>query len=85
MFDCYHIQLMEGNLSNRLAQLYEYIGHIQIASVPDRGSPDHGEINYTHIFDTIKHLGWEMPLGVEYKPNTNTESSLKWLKNIQKK
>lgn len=79
MFDCYHVQLMEGNLSRRLAELQPIIGHVQFASVPDRGSPDHGEIDYRHIFETLAELGHVTPLGAEYKPPGDTGQSLGWL------
>ena len=57
MFDCFHVQLIEGDLSNRLATLRERIGHIQFAAVPDRGAPDHGEINYDYIFELLSGMG----------------------------
>lgn len=79
MFDCYHVQLMEGDLTHRLAELLPIIGHIQFASVPDRGAPDHGEINYDHVFAVIAELGYAAPLGAEYKPGDDTESTLEWL------
>ncbi|MDD9742468.1 MULTISPECIES: hydroxypyruvate isomerase family protein [Marinovum] len=79
MFDCYHVQLMEGDLSRRLEALQAQIGHIQFASVPDRGAPDHGEVNYAHVFQVIERLGFPMPLGAEYKPAGATEDSLGWL------
>ena len=79
MFDCYHVQLMEGDLTHRLHDLRALIGHIQFASVPDRGAPDHGEINYPHIFAEIEKLGWDAPLGAEYKPNGPTDETLGWL------
>lgn len=79
MFDCYHVQLMEGDLGNRLAALMPQIGHVQFASVPDRGAPDHGEINYAYVFKTIRSLGFTAPLGAEYKPVGSTDSSLAWL------
>ena len=79
MFDCYHVQLIEGNLTNRLTGLLPIIGHIQFASVPDRGPPDTGEINYQHIFQHLAKLGWSSPLGAEYRPNGSTGSSLDWL------
>lgn len=79
MFDCYHVQLMEGDVGNRLERLQEAIGHIQFASVPDRGAPDHGELNYAHVFSRIDSLGYSMPLGAEYKPQGPTEPSLQWL------
>jgi hydroxypyruvate isomerase len=79
MFDCYHVQLMEGDLTHRLNDLARLIGHIQFASVPDRGAPDHGEINYAHVFETIAEMGYEAPLGAEYKPGGDTDATLGWL------
>ncbi len=83
MFDCYHIQLMEGDLSNRIARLLPIIGHIQFASVPDRGSPEHGEISYSHIFDVISALGYSAPLGAEYKPVGKTDKTLGWMRTLR--
>lgn len=79
MFDCYHVQLMEGDLSHRIEVLLPYIGHIQFASVPDRGAPDHGEINYDHVFEVAGRLGYDAPLGAEYKPGGNTDDTLGWM------
>lgn len=83
MFDCYHVQLTEGDIGNRLARLLPKIGHIQFASVPDRGTPDHGEIDYTHIFADIARLGWQGPLGAEYKPLGATDDSLDWMAGLR--
>ncbi len=79
MFDCYHLAIMEGDLSRRLERMLPLIGHIQFASVPDRGAPDHGEINYGHVFDVITRLGWTTPLGAEYKPGDDTDATLGWM------
>ena len=80
MFDCYHVQLMEGDLTHKLSDLMPYIGHIQFASVPDRGPPDTGEVNYAHIFRAISAIGYDSPLGAEYKPNGPTDDTLGWLR-----
>ncbi|ETX09686.1 isomerase [Marinomonas ushuaiensis DSM 15871] len=80
MFDCYHVQLLEGDLTNKLKELMPIIGHIQFASVPDRAEPFMGEINYRYIFSLISELGFSSPLGAEYKPSTEMEESLKWLR-----
>lgn len=82
MFDCYHVQLMEGDLSHKLAALLDHIGHIQFASVPDRGAPDHGEVNYAHVFGVIRDLGYQDPLGAEYKPKIATDLTLDWLRTV---
>ncbi|MFK7875902.1 MAG: hydroxypyruvate isomerase family protein [Paracoccaceae bacterium] len=79
MFDCYHVQLMEGDLTHRLSDLLPVIGHIQFASVPDRGAPIGGEINYPYIFEVISGLGYTAPLGAEYKPKGPTEKTLDWM------
>ena len=79
MFDCYHVQLMEGDLTNKLTNLKEQIGHIQFASIPDRAAPDHGEVNFHHLFSVIQELGYTMPLGAEYKPHGSTQDTLTWL------
>ncbi|WP_283644152.1 hydroxypyruvate isomerase family protein [Marinovum algicola] len=81
MFDCYHVQLMEGDLTRRIETLLPWIGHFQFASVPDRGAPDHGEINYAHVFEVTRRLGYDAPLGAEYKPGGNTDHTLGWLNN----
>ena len=82
MFDCYHVQLTEGDLTHRLQDLLPVIGHIQFASVPDRGTPDHGEVNYAHVFDVIAQLGFNAPLGAEYKPVGPTGQCLGWIQSF---
>lgn len=79
MFDCYHLQIMEGDLTRRLQDLQGIIGHVQFASVPDRGAPDKGEVNYAHIFEVLAGLGYTAPLGAEYKPTGLTAESLGWM------
>ncbi|MCV3274321.1 hydroxypyruvate isomerase family protein [Roseobacter sinensis] len=79
MFDCYHVQLMEGDLTHRLERLRPIIGHIQFAGVPDRGPPDAGEVSYAHVFKAIERLGYKAPLGAEYKPGGPTDDTLAWM------
>lgn len=84
MFDCYHIQLIEGDLCHRIERLLPYIGHIQFASVPDRSAPNDGEVNYEYLFSRILALGYSGPLGAEYKPKGKTEPTLDWLSTFKK-
>jgi len=79
MFDCYHLQIMEGDISRRLRAHRDILGHVQIASVPDRGPPDHGELDYRHVCAVLEDLGWTRPLGAEYRPEGPTEPTLAWL------
>ena len=82
MFDCYHVGRTEGDITTRLAALQSIVGHIQFASVPDRGAPDHGEIDYKYVFAAIDKLGWPHPVGAEYKPGGDTDKTLGWMKKI---
>lgn len=81
MFDCYHVQIMEGDLTRRLTDLLPIIGHIQFADVPGRGAPGTGEVPFAQVFRHIQSLGWARPLGAEYKPNGATEDSLGWMRD----
>ena len=84
MFDCYHIQILEGDLTRRLSANLDITGHIQFAGVPSRGRPDRGEINYPHVFAHIAELGYDAPLGAEYKPEGgDTDASLGWMKTLR--
>ncbi|MFT7028374.1 MAG: hydroxypyruvate isomerase [Paracoccaceae bacterium] len=80
MFDCYHTQIMQGDLTRRLTKHLGVVGHIQIAAVPDRGAPDHGEVDYREMLRTFDALGWGGHIGAEYKPGGPTGDTLGWMK-----
>lgn len=80
MFDFYHIQILQGDLLNRFKDYLPYIGHVQIAGVPDRAEPDRGEVQYSTLLPAIYEAGYEGYVGAEYKPAADTDSGLGWLK-----
>lgn len=82
MFDCYHVGRTEGDVTTRLADLKDIIGHIQFAAVPSRGVPDQGELDYRFVFREIAALGWNQPLGAEYKPGGPTSDGLGWMLSL---
>ena len=68
--DLYHCQITEGDLATKLRRYVPTgrIGHIQIASVPERQEPDNGELCYPYLFsllDELRYSGW---VGCEYRP-----------------
>lgn len=79
MFDCYHVQRTEGDVIHRLGRLLPLIGHVQIAAAPDRGPPDRGELHYPTVLAALARLGWDRPIGAEYRPGGPPEDSLAWL------
>lgn len=82
-FDCYHCQIVEGDLTAKLRRDFAGIGHIQIAGVPDRHEPDLGELNYAHLFEVIDQLGYTGWIGCEYRPKGDTSEGLEWLRRLQ--
>jgi hydroxypyruvate isomerase len=83
MFDCYHAQIMRGDLTKRIEALTPIIGHIQIAAVPDRGEPDGGEICYRNLLQSIDDMGYRGFIGAEYRPRRTTDSGLAWLSTFR--
>jgi len=77
--DFYHAQIMEGDIATTLRRYLGNVGHIQIASVPERHEPNDGELNYPWLFallDSLQYQGW---VGCEYRPRGNTADGLGWL------
>lgn len=86
MFDCYHTQIMQGDLTERLRRHLPLVGHIQIAAVPDRGEPDGGEVHFPNLIASIRDMGFTGPIGAEYKPRgASTEDGLGWMNAYNEK
>jgi 2-dehydrotetronate isomerase len=80
--DLYHCQIVEGDVTMKLRKYLpgKHVGHLQIASVPDRNEPDRGELNYSYVFDQLDQLGWDGWIGCEYRPRAGTSEGLDWLR-----
>jgi len=79
--DLYHCQIVEGDVSMKLRKyLHNNVGHVQIASVPERHEPDAGELNYDYVLDVMSELGFNGWIGCEYRPKAGTSEGLTWLK-----
>ena len=82
LFDIYHHQIIRGDVTKYLKNIYSYIGHIQIAGIPNRNEPDISEIDYKFIFKIINDLGYKGWIGCEYNPIEDTVSGLSWREKI---
>ncbi|MEM7271849.1 MAG: TIM barrel protein [Actinomycetota bacterium] len=78
MFDCYHVQVAQGDVTARLRSAIEHLGHVQIAAVPDRGEPDTGELDYRYLLAELDRLGYSGWVGAEYHPRGGTDAGLGW-------
>ncbi|WP_322512486.1 hydroxypyruvate isomerase family protein [Chloroflexus sp.] len=77
LFDCYHQQISEGNLTQRILANLDLIGHIHVADVPGRHEPGTGEINYEHIFGILREHNYSGYVGLEYSPRIDAAASLR--------
>jgi hydroxypyruvate isomerase len=82
-FDCYHMELMEGDLAASLARLLPVIGHVQFADVPGRHEPGTGRIDYRALFAHLDRIGYRGWVGAEYRPTRGTADSLAWLETAR--
>ncbi len=78
-YDIYHRQIMRGDIVKSLDDLLPIVGHVQVASVPERHEPGTGELNDDHIFRHLDAIGYKGFVGCEYRPSGATLSGLAWL------
>jgi len=76
LFDCYHMQIMEGDLVNHIKRNIDVIGHSHSAGVPGRHEVFTGETNYPFVLNQIEQLGYQGVFGLEFAPSMNDEVSL---------
>ncbi|RFO97184.1 hydroxypyruvate isomerase [Rhodoferax lacus] len=90
-FDLYHCQVVEGDVATKIRHYLPTgrVGHMQMASVPERHEPDGGELNYSYLFAVLDEVsqacGWEGWLGCEYRPRLGavagaTSQGLGWMR-----
>lgn len=77
LYDCYHMQIMEGNLVNNIQTNIAFIGHFHSAGVPGRHELHLGETNYPVVIDAAEKAGYDRYFGFEYWPTYEDPQSLK--------
>lgn len=82
MFDFYHVQIQQGDVTRRFERALPAVGHVQFAAVPDRGEPDDGELDHRHVFRTIARSGYQGFAAAEYAPRAGTEAGLGWMDSL---
>ena len=82
LFDIYHHQITNGDVTKYLEKCFPYIGHIQIAGIPNRNEPNDSELDYNYVFKVINDLNYNGWIGCEYNPKEDTVSGLKWISEV---
>jgi len=77
LYDCYHMQIMEGDLTESIRICLDVIGHFHCAGVPGRHEPYNGETNYPVLIKAIEKAGYCGTFGLEYRPLEEATASVR--------
>lgn len=77
LYDIYHAGIMEGNLTEKILDNLDIIGHFHAAGIPGRNEMKDGEQNYPFICRKIDQAGYNGYMGLEYIPLKDSAVSLK--------
>ncbi len=80
LFNIYHQQITEGNLTVRIVKNMDLVGYIRVADVPGRHEPNTGEINFPYLFKLLRARNFRGYVGLEYKPLFGDAESLRGVK-----
>ncbi len=85
MFDCYHVQVSQGDVLRRFEAHAGLVGHVQFAAAPSRAEPDEGELAYGWLLPALRAAGYGGHFGAEYRPRGRTEDGLGWLRAMRER
>ncbi|MHC4214010.1 MAG: hydroxypyruvate isomerase family protein [Planctomycetota bacterium] len=78
LFDIYHVQIMDGDITRRIQEHKDYIGHYHTAGVPGRNEiDDTQEVNYKAVMETIVKTGYKGYVSHEFIPTRDPLQGVK--------
>ncbi|MBM3605997.1 MAG: TIM barrel protein [Alphaproteobacteria bacterium] len=78
--DCYHAQMITGDLPGCWRKVAPLVRHIQVAGCPGRHEPDSGSIDYPGFFAELDQAGYRGWVAAEYTPARHSVAGLGWLR-----
>jgi hydroxypyruvate isomerase len=82
LLDIYHVQVMQGNVIQRIRDSFAEVGQYHFADVPGRHEPGTGEINFRNVFRAIFDLQYEGYITAEYHPTDLTFRDLEVVRDL---
>lgn len=77
--DLFHLANNGDDVDAAIAKHAGVTSHVQIADWPGRGEPGSGRLDLDRYLTDLAGRGYAGWAGLEYKPTTDTETSLAWL------
>ncbi|MEV0597799.1 TIM barrel protein [Streptomyces sp. NPDC050315] len=82
LYDAYHSLQMGEVPEHELTGAMESVSHVQIADLPDRTEPGTGTVDWAAQLRTLRRLGYDGPIGLEYRPATESRASLQVIADV---
>ncbi|MDA4113936.1 MAG: TIM barrel protein [Thaumarchaeota archaeon] len=82
LYDVYHMQISEGNVTETLVENLDAIGFVRFADVPGRHEPGTGELNLPYILRRLDEEGYAGGVGFEYSPSGSDEAALRAIRTV---
>jgi hydroxypyruvate isomerase len=76
LYDVYHSAMMGEDMRQVLEGRMRLVGHVQVADKPGRHEPGTGGIDWPACIKLLAELGYDGPIGLEYRPLASTTESL---------
>jgi len=84
LFDIYHQQITEGDVTRRILKDIDKIGHFHAAGNPGRHELAESELNYNYILKQIDSTLYGGMIGLEYFPLADSSKELLRLAKLEK-
>jgi hydroxypyruvate isomerase len=79
LLDAYHHGRSGEDVPALLRRHISQVLHVQVADDPGRGRPGSGTLGYPAIFTTLRELGYDRWIGLEYEPVRDPAIDFDWL------
>lgn len=76
LYDVYHSAVMGEDMAEVLRGRLHLVHHVQVADMPGRNEPGTGTIDWPGVMRTLRELGYEGSIGLEYRPTMPILESL---------
>ncbi|MEY4722011.1 MAG: hypothetical protein RIQ46_1736 [Pseudomonadota bacterium] len=76
LYDVYHSTVMGEDMGEVLAGRMHLVHHVQVADFPGRNEPGTGTIDWDRVMGTLRRLGYDGGIGLEYRPTLPPAQSL---------
>jgi hydroxypyruvate isomerase len=76
LFDAYHSETMGEDISDVLGDRANLVAHVQFADSPGRNEPGTGTIDWPRVVETLRSVGYDGGIGLEYRPTMPAVQSL---------